>query len=326
MSFIGILFSNILLMFILGSTLIAFVFFIISMILFSKTKKSESGKKKNMKKTSAIITLVISIIMFFPLLITIFVLSINSKIQDEKEKAVIESIENKVIVTEDEWKEGFEYNDKNLVPVNIFMNSDNYKNNGLFKNLNKIGALVIENTNNYYNLYEIDNDSGYKIYYVWVESFANGEHYSRTFVDENEYDLVLEYYNTCDFKISTLWKSAPQDTELRNNWKSLNLDINNNRDELIQLSHEVLDDISNNKLGGIPLENYDECMEFEIKSTDKVFTIDLIIYTKDDEMKLDLNGYEVEDKIVQKYKEMLQSLINNTQKELISYKGYGDTI
>lgn len=60
MSFIGILFSNILLMFILGSTLIAFVFFIISMILFSKTKKSESGKKKNMKKTSAIITFVIN--------------------------------------------------------------------------------------------------------------------------------------------------------------------------------------------------------------------------------------------------------------------------
>lgn len=58
-------------------------------------------------------------------------------------------------------------------------------------------------------------------------------------------------------------------------------------------------------------------MEFKIQSVDKVFTIDLKIYTKNDEIKLDLNRYEVEDKIVQKYNEMLQSLINNTQKELL---------
>ena len=58
-------------------------------------------------------------------------------------------------------------------------------------------------------------------------------------------------------------------------------------------------------------------MEFKIQSVDKVFTIDLKIYTKNDEIKLDLNRYEVEDKIVQKYNEMLRSLINNTQKELL---------
>ena len=58
-------------------------------------------------------------------------------------------------------------------------------------------------------------------------------------------------------------------------------------------------------------------MEFKIQSADKVFTIDLKIYTKNDEIKLDLNRYEVEDKIVQKYNEMLRSLINNTQKELL---------
>lgn len=58
-------------------------------------------------------------------------------------------------------------------------------------------------------------------------------------------------------------------------------------------------------------------MEFKIQSVDKAFTIDLKIYTKNDEIKLDLNRYEVEDKIVQKYNEMLRSLINNTQKELL---------
>lgn len=321
MAFIGILFANILLMFILGTAFIALVLFVISMILFSKNIKAQK-EGKNKKKTGAIVTLVISIILFLPLVISIFVVSMNSKIQDIKEKQIIESIENKVIVKKDEWKNGFEYDGKNLVPVNIFMNSENYESNGPYKNLNKIGALVIENTNSYYPLYELDNDCGYKIYFVWVESFVGGEYYSRTFVDKNEYDSVLKYYNTANLKVSALWKSAPKDTELRNLWESLKLNIDDNIDELIKLSHEVLDDLSRKKKKSVGnpsilAENYDECMEFQIKSTDKVFTIYLVIYTKDNEMKLYLNEYEVEEKITQKYKDMLLTLIKDAQKELL---------
>ena len=317
MAFIGILFANILLMFILGMAFIALVLFIISMILFSKNKKLQKEGTTNIKKTGAIVTLVISIILFLPLVISILAISINSKIQDIKEKQIIESIENKVIVKRDEWKNGFEYDGKNLIPVNIFMNSDNYKNNGSFKNLNKIGALVIEDTNISYSLYELDNDSGYKIYFVWVETFAGGEYYSRTFVDKNEYDSVLKYYNTANLKVSALWKTAPESTKLSNVWKSLNLNITDSRNELIQLSHEVLDDVSDKKVMSTSYQNYDECIKFQIKSTDKVFTVDLVIYTRDNEMKVYLNKYEVEDKIVQKHKEMLLSLINSSQKELL---------
>lgn len=50
MAFIGIFLSNILLIFILGSSFIAFIFFVISMILFSKTKKLENGEKKMKKR------------------------------------------------------------------------------------------------------------------------------------------------------------------------------------------------------------------------------------------------------------------------------------
>ena len=89
------------------------------------------------------------IILFLPLVISILAISINSKIQDIKEKQIIESIENKVIVKRDEWKNGFEYDGKNLIPVNIFMNSDNYKNNGSFKNLNK---LIVSMSTLYINL------------------------------------------------------------------------------------------------------------------------------------------------------------------------------
>lgn len=98
------------------------------MILFSKTKKLENVERKNEEKTGAIVTLVFSIIFSFPLLITAFSLFISSKIENDREKAIIESFETKVFVKEDEWKNGFEYNGKKLIPVNIFINSDNYKN------------------------------------------------------------------------------------------------------------------------------------------------------------------------------------------------------
>lgn len=298
----------------MGTTFVALVFFIISMILFSTTNKTQKERTKNIKKTGAIVTLVFSIILFLPAVISMFVLSMTSVIQYTKEKQVIESIENKVIVKRDEWKNGFEYDGKNLVPINIFMNSDNYDS---FKNLNEIGALVIKHTNNYYSLYELDNDSGYKIYFVWVESFTGGEYYSRTFVDKNEYDSVLEYYNTANLEVSALWKSAPEYTNLRNSWTGLELNIDDKRDELIKLSHEVLDDVSGKRQVYTSAENYDEYMTFQIYSTDKVFTIDLVICTKDDEMELYLNGYEVEEKTTQKYKDMLRSLTNDAQKELL---------
>lgn len=43
----------------------------------------------------------------------------------------------------------------------------------------------------------------------------------------------------------------------------------------------------------------------------------IAIKTKDNEMKLYLNEYEVEEKIIEKHKDMLLSLINDTQKELL---------
>ena len=311
---IGILFVNILLGAIFILTLIALVLFIISMILFLKNKIAQKAGKTS-KKTGAIVTLVISIIFSLPMLILLVASSIFSIIQNEKEKAVIESIENKVIV-EDEWKKGFEYDGKNLVPVNLFINSDNYDYDD---NLTGIGVLVIENTNNYHSLYELASDSGYKIYYVHVSEFVGGEYYSRTFVDENDYDSVLEYYNTAHFEVSAMWRTAPEETKLNNIGKSLDLNIDDNRDDLIELSHEVLDNIPNKDKESVnPLyENYEISMEFWIKSSDNVFTIHLVIYTKQNEMRLYLNDYEAEEKIVEKHRDMLLHLMDESQKELL---------
>lgn len=313
MAFMGVLFFNFLLIFILGATFLALVFFITSIILFLLYKKAQKKGKKNHKKIGAIITLVIGIVFLLPMLITVLGSSVFSAIQNNKERAAIESIENKVIVKKDEWKKGFEYNDKHLIPVNIFLNSDNYEFGGTSKNLNHIGALVIEKTTEVYSFYELDNDSGYKIYYVHVSEFVGGEYYSRTFVDENDYDSVLEYYNTSNLEISALWRTGPHEYV----WQSLNLDIANSRDELIELSHEVLDDVSDKIQKSVSIlgEDYDKGFEFEIQSDDGVFAINLVIYTE--QMKLYLNGYEVEENIIEKHKAMLLSLINDAQEELL---------
>ena len=55
------------------------------------------------------------------------------------------------------------------------------------------------------NLYEINNNSGFPIYYVWVESFSNGEHFSTIFVDVNNYDQILDYYKKAKLNIKSLF-------------------------------------------------------------------------------------------------------------------------
>ena len=313
MAFLGVLLANLLFLLILGSTFIALVFFIISMVLFLRNRIQRKKGDPSPKKVGAIVTLVLCIIFLLPLIVTVTASSIASVIYNQNEKAAIEAIENKVFVKKGEWKSGFEYHEKRLVPVNIFINSD------YFRTDNEIGALVIENTNRYYSLYQLENDSGYDIYYVWVESFANGVYYTRAFVDAQDYDSVLQYYDTADLEIGVLWKSAPQDTEFTNVWQYLDLSVDGYRDALLKLTHEVLDDVSSKRQVNIHTYSdiYEDNIEFVIQSSDGVFTVQLTIYTKDDEIRLYLNGYQVEDQITEKYRDMLLHLINASEDELL---------
>ena len=85
----------------------------------------------------------------------------------------------------------------------------------------------------------------------------------------------------------------------------------------MQLTHEVLDDVSDKKQTiNTSEEGYDFIL-LRIESGDGVFRVDLDIYTNDEEMAVWLNGYKVENEIVEKYKEMLLSLINDAQTELL---------
>lgn len=309
---VGLFFANTLLIFILGTAFFASIFLIISIVLFVKSKKDKREGKNSLKKIGAIVTLIISIFLFIPLIIITITFSISSEIDDIKEKQVIASIENIVIVNGDEWKKGFEYNDKKLVPVNLLMNSEDYK---LSK---EIGALVKRYTNEYYPLYEVDSNCGYKIYYVEINSFAGGEHYSRFFVDENDYDEVVNYYETAELKIKVCWKSAPKETMLNLDVKSINLDIRDKQEELMKLLHEVLENYSISDDVGTLQKDNDNHMKFRINSIDKVFAIDFDVYTKDNKMEVLFNDdYKVKDEIVEKYKEMLFDLINDSQAELL---------
>lgn len=318
MAGISLLLINFLAFIVLGSSFIGFILFVISIILFLRKKKTQQGGKNKNRKIIATVLLVISLVFQIPLGISIAVITIGSERQKVKEKEEFEAIEDKVYAQKDEWKSGFDYDGKSLVPVSILINSDNYRSSGKNKNLEKIGTLVMDGSyNNYYSIYQITNDSGFEIYYVWVETFAGGVYYSRTFVDIADYDAVLEYYVTSDLSLSACWKTAPENMGLRNQWIKSDLNIDEKQDELMQLTHAVLDDVSDkNQTINTSEEGYD-CIVLKIESGDGVFRLDLEIYTKDEEMMVWLNGYKAENEIVEKYKEMLLSLVNDVQTELL---------
>ena len=315
MAAMGIAFLQFLLLLIIGTVFLSLVFFIVSIILFLLNKKAKKEGREP-KRFIPVITLIISIIFLFPLILAILTTSVSSHIINKKEAAFIESIENKVYVKQDEWENGFEYNDKYLVPVNIFINSDSYAVFDHTTNLTYIGALVIENTTTCYYIYEIDNDSGYKIYYVRLAYFVNEEYSSRFFVAKNDYESVLNYYSTSDLEISATWIPSSPDNETNYESQILDLDIADIRDELMELSHEVLDDVSDKEAEYALIKVYDSNIDIWLQSKDRVFTIDLDIYTKQDEIQVYLNRYKVEDDIINKHKPMLLQLINDVQQEL----------
>lgn len=318
MAGISILLMNFLAFIVLSSSFIGFILFIISIVLFLRKKKPQQGGTNKRGKIIPTVLLVISLVFQIPSVISIAAITIGAERQKVKEKEEFDAIEDKVYAGKEEWKSGFDYDGISLIPVSILINSENYRLSGKNKNLEKIGTLVMDGSyNNYYSIYQITNDSGFDIYYVWVESFAGGVYYSRTFVDENDYDAVLEYYVTSDLSLSACWKSAPENTGLRNQWVKTDLNIDEKQDELVQLTNEVLDDVSDKKQTINTSEEGYDCTLLKTESGDGVFRLDLEIYANDKEMTVWLNGYKVENEIVEKYKDMLLSLVNDVQTDLL---------
>lgn len=313
-------FSLILIFFWLGivllSTLGALVLLVISLVLFLTRKKAKGGGKSRVKKGFAVALLVIGCLLLLPLGITTCGIVMAAGKSNIEKMQTVESIENKIYVQSDEWKDGFDYEGKELVPVNLFMNDDRYFSYGENQNLEKIGALVTEDFTHYW-FYQVENNSGYEIYYVNVESFAGGVYYARTFVDKEDYDAVLDYYGNAALVVRALWKSAPADTGLRNSWETVDLNPEDRREELFGLFHAVLDDVSDRRRVNTTREGYDECTKLEILSEDGILKVDLCVYTRGKEVVLYLNEYEVESEIVEMYKEMLLSLTKDAQTDLL---------
>lgn len=280
---------------------------------------------RQFNKRNSKVILVISLSLLIPLAVTILSTLIVIQKKNSEARQRLELIENRFRVPKLEWREGFVYDDKTLVPVSIFINAHNYWPVGESKNLRYLGAIVIGNSYNYYSFYKIDNNSGYDIYYVDYDfwdfevpaDFFHGGIFSLTFVDKNDYDAVLDYYGASDLTVSVNWVSVPEDVSRKYAGAGLDLIVNARRDEWFQLCHEVLDDVSGKERPLMPDRDGYDYMVFHIKSDDGVFAVDLNICAKDGEIILHLNGYEVEDEIVEKYKEMLSSLIDDTQAEVL---------
>lgn len=305
--------------FVILSTVGALVLLIISLILFLVRGKAQNGRKAKapVRKGIAITLLVLGCLFLLPLGISACVIAIGAGRGNMEKIQALEEIENKIYVEEDEWKNGFDYDGRELVPVNLFINDEQYRSSGKNQNLQKIGALVMESSASYYTFYQVENHSGYEIYYVKVASFAGGENYSRVFVDKNDYDAVLDYYGDEELSIRALWRTAPEDTGLSSLWESLDVKPDDRGGELFALFHAVLDDVSDRRCVNTSQQGDYECMVLTFESDDGVLFVKLYIYTHEEEMIVYLNDYEVEREIVEEYKEMLFSLIEDAQAELL---------
>ncbi len=98
-----------------------------------------------------------------PLGITISGIAIISELQGVEERQAeirriqaFEAIENRIYVKMNEWNKGFDYDGKELVAVNVLMNDDFYHTTGVLQNLEKVGDLVIEDSNEYYRFYQLE--------------------------------------------------------------------------------------------------------------------------------------------------------------------------
>lgn len=290
------------------------VVIIVGTILLVRKYKVNSNRKTG--KIVAIILLILGGALLIPFLITLSGAGIGKYMSEQDKIETWETLENKIIVSEDEWKNGFMYQDKKLVPIGIFTNSENYQTSGTYKNLNYLGVIAINDTYDYYNFYDIHNNSGYNIYYVWVESFAGGECYTRTFVEESEYDSVLKYYELLPMRVRVLWESAPEDLHLGTRWQRMEINSQDIQSELMELSHEVLDDVTDRRKTSTTTDNTDEAMSIKFLSDDGVFSLKLDIFMREDEMILFVNEYPVETEITEKYQSVLLTFMDEIKEEL----------
>lgn len=303
--------------FVLLTALGALVLLVISLILFLVKKKAQKGGKAYVRKSAAVVFLVLGCLLLLPLGISACGIAVAAGRDNIEKMQTAKAIENKIYVQGDEWKNGFDYDEKELVPVNLFINDERYYLSGRNKNAERIGALVPDDFNTHYDFYRVENSSGYEIYYVKVPVFADKTYYSRTFVDKKDYAAVLDYYSNAQLFLSALWKTAPADSDVSKLWNSFDLNRDDRREELFSLFHAILDDISGRERAGVLQDGDYDCILLQICSEDGILTVELRLYTKEEEMILYLNDYEVECEIVDEYKEMLFSLMGEVQTELL---------
>lgn len=295
----------------------ALIFLVVSLILFLVKRKAKNGGKAYGTKGAAIVFLVLGCLLLLPLGITACGIAVTIGLDNMKKIQTVEAIENKIYVQDDEWENGFDYEGRELVPVSFFINDEKAYLNNRSKNIEKIGVLVPDSLNTHYEFYQMENSSGYGIYYVKVPAIAGKEQYFRAFVDRMDYDAVLDYYGNASLSIKALWKSAPVSSRLGNTWKNVDLNLDERREELFFLLHAVLDHVSDRKHISILGEEDYDCIRMQICSEDGVLAVELCLYAKEEEMILYLNDYEVEREIVEEYKEMLFSLMGEVQTELL---------
>ena len=285
MAGISIIIANLLLFLLTILTVVGLIFLILSFIM----------KKKNNSKLKKIFS-IIGLIFEIPLLLMILISNVHGYKYNKSKENEIKKMQNKIYVNENTWNKGFEFENKELVPISLLYNSANYSQ---YNNLKQVGTIVYKHSVSYNHLYEVKNNSNHTIYYVWEESGDPKQKYTRTFVEKDYYDEIINYYKNTDYIISIL---------IKNIWQSVDYDDQNQIKRIIEIADNTLNNYDYKK------ESLDdiaggETYNYNLYSTDKSLLIEMKIYKKNNKIFLYINDFRVDDEVVNKNIDLMNSLM-----------------
>lgn len=312
MAFIGLFILNIILFLVVISTTISFFLFVTAIIILLINKKNKNNKKQH--KVAFNVILIFSILFLIPLFLTTFgFISIDTRITREKQEE-INKLENKIYIKENTIKESIIYNNNKLVPIYLFSNTKTFNKKYIQDNLIEVANLVIKEKKDYSKLYKIPNNSNYNIYYIGNFN-SQIDLDSRIYAEEKNINKIINYYSNTEFKIDALWLTAPSYLNINNKIINTNINYKDNK-KIVELSKEVFNDSKNNKKEEYIDDNGKDEIIINLYTEDNIYEINLEIYIKDNSYELYLNDYKVEEKLKNKYKEVIYNLVEQVEYNL----------
>lgn len=309
---LSVIVGVIVLIFIPCTACVGVILLIISAVLFVLHRKAVAAGRASRKNIGGIVTCIVGGANMLPLIIITVLISINNISQNIQYNQELNAIQNKAYATGDDWKDGFTFDGKQLVPVHLLINHSSYSTDAR----SEVGALVINGTNSYFNIYTIENDSGFTIYRVWVSSFRGGEHYTCTFVAEEDYDEVIDYYRNAPLDVYLIERQTTDDSDGDFPFSKLSLDLTGRQEDIMDATMEILDNHPDIATAPNSINGRGAFTKLEFCSSDDVLTIEIICIETEGNIEFWIEGFPLEGEASESYEQVLTDLMTEVKSEL----------